>query len=143
MRCLSAHVSRCHSVTAEFSPCSRFIATGSEDRSVRPHTLPLGWPVRGTPFSVSLYMQAYIYDLRTLSPLHKLSGHSDTVTSVTFHPLSPMVGTAIFALHTVAQNSQQFATRKLRLTKLALHDVPDLYNTLTLHSLSLSLSHCM
>jgi WD40 repeat protein len=46
VRCLSAHVNRCHAVTAEFSPCSRFIATGSEDRSVGYplNTLLMGWP---------------------------------------------------------------------------------------------------
>jgi WD40 repeat protein len=69
VRCLSAHVNRCHSVQARFSPCSRYIATGSEDKA------------------------AYVYDLRSLSPLHKLSGHSDTVTSLSFHPLKPMLAT--------------------------------------------------
>lgn len=34
VRCLSTHVNRCLSVSAEFSPCSNYIATGSEDRAV-------------------------------------------------------------------------------------------------------------
>lgn len=54
-------------VSAAISPCARFIATGSEDRAV------------------------YVYDIRYPSPLHKLSGHSDVVTTVTYHPLRPMV----------------------------------------------------
>ena len=37
------------------------------------------------------HSQAYIYDLRALSPLHKLPSHSSTVTSLSFHPLTPMV----------------------------------------------------
>ncbi len=54
-------------VKAAISPCARYLATGSENRS------------------------AYIYDLRHPSPLHRLAGHSDTVAAVAYHPLKPMV----------------------------------------------------
>ena len=65
----SSHANQSHpSVMATISPCAKYIATGSEDRS------------------------AYIYDLRTSSsPLNKLSGHSSTVTALAYHPLKPTV----------------------------------------------------
>lgn len=33
----------------------------------------------------------YIYDTRHSSPLHKLTGHSDVVSTLAYHPLRPMV----------------------------------------------------
>ncbi|XP_014671753.1 PREDICTED: WD repeat-containing protein 27-like [Priapulus caudatus] len=57
------HKNRSHACGVAFSPCSRFIAAGSEDKS------------------------AYIYDIRTGTYLHKLSGHTDVVSEVAYHPL--------------------------------------------------------
>ena len=41
--------------------------------------------------SVIAVMQAYLYDIRSGSYLHKLTGHSDTVSAVAFHPQFPQV----------------------------------------------------
>lgn len=49
-------------------------------------------------FSVDYSLQAYIYDLRQNTPLHKLSGHSDIVSSVAFHPTKPQVLSHQFTL---------------------------------------------
>ncbi|XP_064622428.1 WD repeat-containing protein 27-like [Lineus longissimus] len=57
------HQDRVHPCGVAISPCSRFIATGAEDRS------------------------AYIYDVRAGTYLHKLTGHTDVVTDVAFHPV--------------------------------------------------------
>ncbi|XP_064858659.1 WD repeat-containing protein 27 [Oncorhynchus nerka] len=59
------HLNRCHPCTAAFSPCGRFIASGSEDNC------------------------AYVYDIRSSSYLHKLQRHSDTILNVTFNPATP------------------------------------------------------
>ncbi|GMF25681.1 unnamed protein product [Phytophthora lilii] len=64
------HVNRVHTLGVAFSPCMRYVATGSEDRA------------------------AYIYDIRTGRRLVKLAGHTDTVTSVAFNPLHPQLATA-------------------------------------------------
>eukprot|EP00117_Sycon_ciliatum_P004160 scpid35956/ scgid8650/ WD repeat-containing protein 27 len=61
------HMQRAHQVGMSFSPCSRFVAAASEDRSV------------------------YIYDIRQTAHLHRLSGHSDTVSDVTFNPKYPQL----------------------------------------------------
>lgn len=63
----TSHVNQSHLISAAISPCARFIATGSEDKTV------------------------YIYDIRYPSPLHKLTGHSDVVSTLAYHPLRPMV----------------------------------------------------
>uniref|UniRef100_A0A4W5P8X0 Uncharacterized protein n=1 Tax=Hucho hucho TaxID=62062 RepID=A0A4W5P8X0_9TELE len=63
------HLNRCHPCTAAFSPCGRFIASGSEDNC------------------------AYVYDIRSSSYLHKLQRHSDTILNVTFNPATPEVRT--------------------------------------------------
>ncbi|XP_061602047.1 WD repeat-containing protein 27 [Cololabis saira] len=68
MRCVRRyenHVNRCHPCSSVFSPCGRFIASGSEDKC------------------------AYVYDIRSSSYLHKLQRHSDTVISVAFNPATP------------------------------------------------------
>jgi WD40 repeat protein len=57
------HPNRVQPVGVTFSPCAKYIATGAENRS------------------------AYIYDIRSQSPLHRLACHSDAVTSVSYHPL--------------------------------------------------------
>ena len=63
----TSHVNQSHLISAAISPCSRFIATGSEDRAV------------------------YVYDIRYPSPLHRVTGHSDVVSTVAYHPLRSMV----------------------------------------------------
>jgi WD40 repeat protein len=70
VRRFSEHASRAHAVGVDFSPCGRFIATGSEDKC------------------------AYLYDIRSGTYLHKLVGHTDVVSDVAFHPLSPQLLTA-------------------------------------------------
>ncbi|KAE9037400.1 hypothetical protein PR002_g6594 [Phytophthora rubi] len=64
------HVNRVHTLGVAFSPCMRYVATGSEDRA------------------------AYIYDIRTGRRLVKIKGHSEVVTSVAFNPLHPQLATA-------------------------------------------------
>jgi WD40 repeat protein len=64
------HVNRVHTLGCAFSPCVRYVATGSEDRA------------------------AYMYDIRTGRRLVKLKGHTDVVTSVAFSPLHPQLATA-------------------------------------------------
>lgn len=66
------HVNRVHSLGVAFSPCMRYVATGSEDRA------------------------AYLYDLRTGRCITKLTGHTDVVTSVAFNPLHPQLATASY-----------------------------------------------
>ncbi len=83
----TAHVNQSQaSVLASFSPCSRYLATCSEDNS------------------------AYIYDLRGSSPLHRLSGHSDTVTAVAFHPLKPLVSTYPYSQNTALARAKLLDT---------------------------------
>ncbi|XP_048061417.1 WD repeat-containing protein 27 isoform X2 [Megalobrama amblycephala] len=65
VRRYESHINRCHHCTAAFSPCGRFIATGSEDHC------------------------AYIYDTRSSNFLHKLQRHSETVLNVAFNPANP------------------------------------------------------
>lgn len=64
------HMNRVHSCGLDISPCGRFIATGSEDRS------------------------AYIFDVRTGTYCKKLTSHTDVVSDVVFHPLYPQLVTA-------------------------------------------------
>ncbi|KAJ0396930.1 hypothetical protein ATCC90586_003252 [Pythium insidiosum] len=66
------HVNRVHQLGVAFSPCMRFVATGSEDR------------------------QTYVYDVRTGRCLTRLQGHTDVVTSVAFNPLHPQLATASY-----------------------------------------------
>ncbi|XP_016524039.1 WD repeat-containing protein 27 [Poecilia formosa] len=68
MRCVRRyenHVNLSHACSSAFSPCGRFIASGSEDKC------------------------AYVYDIRASTYLHKLQRHSDTVLSVAFNPAKP------------------------------------------------------
>ncbi|KAL8015290.1 putative quinoprotein amine dehydrogenase, beta chain [Plasmopara halstedii] len=64
------HKNRVHTLGVNFSPCMRYVATGSEDQA------------------------AYIYDIRTGRQLVRLTGHTDVVTSVAFSPLYPQLATA-------------------------------------------------
>lgn len=63
-------MNRVHKIGMTFSPCMRYIATGSEDKC------------------------CYVYDIRTGSYLKKLTGHSDTVTDVAWHPAQAQLVTA-------------------------------------------------
>ncbi|XP_014895080.1 WD repeat-containing protein 27 [Poecilia latipinna] len=68
MRCVRRyenHVNLSHACSSAFSPCGRFIASGSEDKC------------------------AYVYDIRASTYLHKLQRHSDKVLSVAFNPAKP------------------------------------------------------
>ncbi len=40
---------------------------------------------------INMYLQAYIFDIRSGTYLHKLTGHTDTVGDVAYHPLYPQV----------------------------------------------------
>ena len=64
----AAHTNRLHAIGAALSPCLRFVATGSEDRS------------------------AYLYDARTGGLLERMR-HSEAVTDVAFSPLFPQLAT--------------------------------------------------
>ena len=51
------------------------------------------------------YMQAYIYDLRQLRPLHKLTTpHSPVVSAVDYHPFWPMVSNKVISIHNTRCN---------------------------------------
>ncbi|KAJ8385477.1 hypothetical protein AAFF_G00185730 [Aldrovandia affinis] len=65
VRRYEGHMNRCHPCSSAFSPCGRYIATGSEDNC------------------------AYIYDVRSCTYLHKLQRHSDTILKVAFNPSKP------------------------------------------------------
>ncbi|TMW63448.1 hypothetical protein Poli38472_002389 [Pythium oligandrum] len=66
------HVNRVHRLGVAFSPCMRYVATGSEDR------------------------MTYLYDIRTGRCVTRLAGHTDAVTSVAFNPLYPQLATASY-----------------------------------------------
>lgn len=66
------HVNRVHQLGVVFSPCMRYVATGSEDR------------------------MGYLYDIRTGRCLKKLAGHTDVVTSVAYSPLYPQLATSSY-----------------------------------------------
>lgn len=70
VRRYDGHVNRSQPVGVAISPCARFIATGSEDRS------------------------AYLYDIRGNTFCHRLTGHTDVVSSVVFNPAQPQLVTA-------------------------------------------------
>jgi WD40 repeat protein len=76
---LFGHVDRAAGVSVAFSPCGRYLATGS------PTTLL---------FIGSENNQAYIYDIRKSSVVSKLSGgHTDVVMSVDFNPINQEIVT--------------------------------------------------
>ncbi|KAJ9442765.1 putative WD repeat-containing protein [Diplonema papillatum] len=72
VRAYSSHVNRVHSVGASFSPCMRYLATGSEDRA------------------------AYVYELSTGRLLTKNQSHSDVVSDVAFNPVHPQLASCSF-----------------------------------------------
>ncbi|XP_028844588.1 WD repeat-containing protein 27 [Denticeps clupeoides] len=65
VRRYEGHLNRCYQCTAAFSPCGRYVATGSEDNC------------------------AYVYDIRSSSYLHKLQRQTDVVLNVAFNPATP------------------------------------------------------
>jgi len=69
VRRYEGHANRVHKVGLAYSPCSKYIAVGSEDRST------------------------YIYDIRSSSYLHRLTGQTEVVTSLAFHPQKPLLAT--------------------------------------------------
>ncbi|XP_069394987.1 WD repeat-containing protein 27 isoform X2 [Paralichthys olivaceus] len=95
------HVNRCHPCSSTISPCGRFIATGSEDKS------------------------AYVYDVRSSSFLHKLQKHSDTVLSVTFNPATPelLTGTLDGKLRLFQPSSGALLSHD---TSAAVHSIPNM-----------------
>ena len=70
VRRFSGHLNRSHPVGLAFSPCARYIGTGSEDR------------------------HAYLYDVRMGTYSHKIGGHTDVVTDISFHPFRAELMTA-------------------------------------------------
>jgi WD40 repeat protein len=70
----SGHVNRREDVQCAFSPCMRYLATGSEDRSAR------------------------IVDLRSLREVGRVGQgvFRDVVAGVAFHPLSPQLAACSF-----------------------------------------------
>ncbi|XP_035688084.1 WD repeat-containing protein 27-like [Branchiostoma floridae] len=82
VRRYEGHLNRAYPCGLTMSPCARFIATGAEDKS------------------------AYIYDVRESGPLHKLTGHTDVVSDVAFHPHTPQLVTSSVdgKLHSYVEN---------------------------------------
>lgn len=70
VRRYEGHQNRAYTCGLDLSPCGRYLATGSEDKT------------------------AYIFDLRSGTYCSKLGGHNDTVSDVAFHPLYPQLVTA-------------------------------------------------
>ena len=70
----SGHVNRQQSIGVSFSPCGQYVGCGSEDNS------------------------GYVYDIRKPGGtfLFKLSGHTDVVSHVIFHPKKSYMATAAF-----------------------------------------------
>jgi len=68
----SSHVNTRECIQCDISPCLRYVATGSEDKTTR------------------------IYDIRMGRELAKLTGHRDCVSSVAFNPLFPQLASASY-----------------------------------------------
>ncbi|GFS28272.1 WD repeat-containing protein 27 [Trichonephila inaurata madagascariensis] len=70
--CYKEHKCRSYPCSAGFSPCGKYIATGSENKSV------------------------YIYDLRQISNCHKLmEPQVDVFTSIAFSPKSQLIASSL------------------------------------------------
>ncbi|XP_071833120.1 WD repeat-containing protein 27-like isoform X2 [Apostichopus japonicus] len=82
VRKLGGHLNRAHSCGITFSPCGQYLVSGSEDKA------------------------AYVFDLKEGSVVEKLTGHTDVVTGVAYHPLYPEVVTG-----TLDGNIQLFSNR--------------------------------
>ena len=62
-------------------------------------------------------LQVYIYDIRSTAPLHKLACHSNTVTTVTYHPLYNQVSLICYIqTHFYIQGMQYTAVTQLELS---------------------------
>lgn len=70
VRCFEGHPNRSYPCGVAFSPCGRLMACGAEDR------------------------HAYVYEMGSSSFLHRLAGHTDTITEVAFNPAAPQLVTA-------------------------------------------------
>ncbi len=68
----SRHVNRREAVQVCFSPCMRYFATGSEDKTAR------------------------IFDIVAGKELQKLNGHRDVVTAVAYNPLFAQLATGSY-----------------------------------------------
>lgn len=68
----TSHVNRREAIGCAISPCLRFLATGSEDKTAR------------------------LVDLRMLQDLSRLGGHRDVVSDVAFNPLFPQLATSSY-----------------------------------------------
>ncbi|OQR82105.1 hypothetical protein THRCLA_11123 [Thraustotheca clavata] len=66
------HANRVHIIGLAFSPCMRYVVSGSEDKV------------------------AYMYDIRMGRSIVKLHGHTDVVSSIAFNPLKTQLVTAAF-----------------------------------------------
>lgn len=73
--CFTGHINNSKSIGMSFSPCMRYIATGSENNV----------------YYLNIIQSCYIYDIRTGKVLSQLLGASDTVSDVCFNPLKPQV----------------------------------------------------
>mmetsp|Transcript_27654 Transcript_27654/g.39103 ORF Transcript_27654/g.39103 Transcript_27654/m.39103 type:complete len:105 (+) Transcript_27654:1-315(+) len=72
VRRFEGHVNRQQPVGAAFSPCGRYFATGSEDKCT------------------------FLFDLRMTTYVEKLTGSSDVVSDVAFHPAHPQLAAASY-----------------------------------------------
>ncbi|XP_076438469.1 WD repeat-containing protein 27-like [Babylonia areolata] len=66
---LQGHANQAHGCGIAFSACGTYLGSGSEDKV------------------------AYVYDIRQGTFCQKLRGHTDVVSSVTFHPACPLIAT--------------------------------------------------
>jgi WD40 repeat protein len=66
---LQGHANNAHGCGIAFSACGTYLASGSEDKVV------------------------YVYDIRQGTFCERLRGHRDVVSSVAFHPASPVLAT--------------------------------------------------
>jgi WD40 repeat protein len=74
VRRLEGHTNRQSAmpIGCDFSPCGRYVAAGSEDKS------------------------AYLYDLRAGEFVERLGGHTDVVADVAFNPMHAQLVTAAY-----------------------------------------------
>jgi len=72
VRKFTGHSARQQTCGMAFSPCLRYMAVGSEDKTV------------------------YQYDLRTGLIQHKMRNHGDVVSDVAYHPLHPQLATSCY-----------------------------------------------
>lgn len=83
-------MNRVHTVGAAFSPCMRYVASGSEDRvrevvcgGARSHACLLTPSFRNY---YTIHQCAYLFDIRSGSLVKRLTGAKDVVCDVAFNP---------------------------------------------------------